>query len=182
MRPNTLLALVLVGAGLLTLLSARAQSGRDLGLPLELGDPEGTTEICATGCALAATGAKELSEGEFLSLLSDLSSEGWSTDNSALETLLFHGPRSRALLDSLGRGPLDQETAERLEAELALTHALLVVRLVEDDGTVRVQVQPRRLLLGERTHMLADLALGVQTPEITGTIVRVGLKHLWVRL
>ena len=69
-----------------------------------------------------------------------------------------------------------------MNAELARTHAFLSVRLVAEDGTERVRLDRARILIGEKQHFFPETAAGLQAPEISGTLQRVGVSHLWARL
>ena len=125
--------------------------------------PDPDDANCATGCSVASDGSPELSADEFehqlrrfgrAPLVPELSGAGVE----ALETLLFHGEHARTLVDRLGTWALSPEHDALLRAELARTHVLLEVRMVADDGTERLRLEPRRVPLGikaarrTRTH------------------------------
>ena len=69
-----------------------------------------------------------------------------------------------------------------LERELDRRHALLSVRLVDAAGKERLRLGPTRVPLGEKQHRLAEDTTDLQAPEVSGTVRRVGLHHLWTRL
>ena len=104
-----------------------------------------------------------------------------SADSPALEELLFHGERSRALLAQHGSWPLDATRAGFLETQLTSTHALLEVRLIDAHGVERMRLDPARFRLGERQHVHADQLVQLQPVEVSGTVKRVGLHHIWTR-
>jgi len=112
----------------------------------------------------------------------------WSADPDgdegrlALDTILFHGPRARALAWQAGFGALAPDRARFLARELERDHARLALRLVDDAGAVRLHLPPTRVPLGEKQHIVVHDAGGLQPPEVSGTVKRVGLSHLWVRL
>lgn len=139
-------------------------------------------ETCATGCAAVQDGGPVLSEEEYRVLVDDFTQGVFDVRNAALDALLFHGSRTRDLVDRLGTGALDDVSRDMLDAELARTHAFLSVRLVAEDGTERVRLDRARIPLGEKQHLFPETAVGIPAPEISGTLQRVGVSHLWARL
>ncbi len=138
-------------------------------------------EVCATGCAAVPAPAAELDADEFRALVARLAREPLAAGSVALETLLFHGARTRELVAELGLAGLDAERAAWLERELARTRALLRVRLVNDAGHERAVLEAR-VPLDEKQHLFPELTHDLQPPEISGTVRRVGVDHLWARL
>ena len=142
-------------------------------------EPEST---CATGCAAVKDGGPVLSEEEYRALVDDFTRGAPDVRLAALEALLFHGSRARDLVDRLGTGALDDESRAMLDAELARTHAFLSVRLVAEDGSERIRLDRARIPIGEKQHLFPETAVGMPAPEISGTLQRVGVSHLWARL
>jgi hypothetical protein len=139
-------------------------------------------EACTTGCAAVKDGGPELSEEEYRALIDDFAWGAFDERHAAFEALLFHGSRARDLVERLGTGALDAVSRDRLDTELARTHALLSVRLVAEDGSERVRLERARIPIGEKQHLIPETAVGIPAPEISGTLQRVGVSHLWARL
>jgi len=145
--------------------------------------PPTSTEICATGCAAASSGREQLSPGGFERLLASWAEDGATPKGAqALDTLLFHGDRTAQLGAQLGYGSLTPERASLLRQELGRRHALLSVRLVNASGAERLYLGPARVPLGEKQHIIATRTSDLQPPEVSGTVRRVGVDHLWARL
>jgi hypothetical protein len=137
---------------------------------------------CATGCAAAQDTLPALTAFEYARLLELMRAEPLTGDNEALETLLFHGERTRELMEAHGTEELDEEQNAFLERELARDHVRLEVRLVTEDGRERAHLGPVRVPLGEKQHLHPENTTDLTPPEISGTVRRVGLNHLWTRL
>jgi len=145
------------------------------------GHDSGGTEVCATGCAALPALDRDLSADEFERLLAAYAVQPMSGESAALEALLFHGAAAGALLDTLG-GELDAEREAFLRRELTRTHARLDVRITDETGVVRLHLGDTLIPLGEKQHLHPHDTNNLQTPEVSGTVHRVGLKHLWARL
>ena len=139
-------------------------------------------DVCAVGCAAAPASQLLLSEAEYLDLALRYADEPLEPGSSALEALLFHGADTLGWLDSLGSAGLDEEREAFLRRELERTHVRLSVRVVGSGGIVRVRLDDALAPLGVKQHMTATRVLDLRTPEISGTVRRVGLNHLWTRL
>jgi hypothetical protein len=149
--------------------------------PDPLTDPD-PLQVCATGCSAATAGTSALSPREYERLLEDFAGEPADGRSAALEALLFHGAQTLALLDGRGTGALDGTRAQLLRRELTRTHAWLDVRLIDDEGVERLRLGRRRIPLGRKQHLWPRHTRDLQPPEISGTVRRVGLRHLWARL
>lgn len=145
-----------------------------------LGGPGGE-EVCATGCSAVPALDKNLSADEFERLLAAFATQPMSGESGALEALLFHGPSALALLDNLG-GELDAEREAFLRGELARTRASLDVRIIDETGAERLHLGETSIPLGEKQHLHPHETNDLQPPEVSGTVHRVGLEHLWARL
>lgn len=137
------------------------------------------TDVCATGCSAASYVEPELDMDEYLRLVDAAAAGAWSEDNAALESLLFYGEAAARLTREHGTGGF---ASELLLSELDRSHATLSVRLVNASGVERVTLAPARIPLGEKQHLFPEHSSDVQVPEISGTVRRVGLNHLWTRL
>ena len=138
--------------------------------------------MCATGCSAATIEVEGLSEQAFEELLEQYSEHAFDEPTRALETLLFYSTDVRELTERLGLGALDAEHAEFLEREIERGHAQLSVRMLGEEGEERLRLGPVRVPLNEKQHLLPERSLNLQVPEISGTVRRVGVTHLWTRL
>ena len=118
---------------------------------------------------------------EFDRLIAAWATEEVGAPTLALETLLFHGDRSRALLATVGPAQLDDAHRAFLERELDRTQVTVDMRLVDATGAVRgtaggedIPLVEGRRLAFEGTGELGFLVTG-------GKVKRVGLGHLWSR-
>lgn len=139
-------------------------------------DPE--TEPCVTSCARPETGGEELSQAAFDRHLAAWLAEPIDAPTLPLETLLFHGDRSRELLAS-ARVPTERRAF--LEAELGRNRAAIEMRLVDDTGEVRAVLADSGLGLGEGRHVQMSATGSLGAVEVSGRVKRVGLDHLWSR-
>ena len=145
-----------------------------------LHDPQKEIEVCATGCSAVPALDKDLTEAKFRELIAAYATQPMSQESEALETLLFHGAATRALLDAEGF-ELDDEREAFLRRELAITHARVDVRVIDVHGEVRMHLGESRFPLGVKEHVHAHETSALQAPEVSGTVHRVGVKHLWAR-
>ena len=153
------------------------------GGPGAAGGPTGLDEVCATGCSAASYVDGELSQAELARLLAVWESAPASPEGElALDTLLFYGPQTRALAWRSGFDGLSHSRAKLLARELERDQARVSVRLVNEAGEERLYLPPTRFPLGEKQHVMAERTSDLQPPEVSGTVKRVGLSHLWVRL
>jgi hypothetical protein len=143
-------------------------------------DPEDKT--CSSGCG---SGAKKyvppLHKDEFERLIAEFAQEPLDPPGEALESLLFHHRDARSYLAQDWLLWLDPERRAFLRRELSRTHAWIAFRVLDDEGAVRMQVDPTRVPLTEKQHLLPNTVADVQPAEFNGTVVRVGRDHLWVR-
>ena len=136
---------------------------------------------CAAGCSVASPPTAILSSSEIASCLEKIANQPVGSPSLELETLLFHASRVIPHLHEKGHGPLKSEQAQFLKRELARTHAEVELRIVDADGKQRMRFE-RQVPIGEKQHLHAKQAQGFAPPEISFTIHRVGLNHLWSRL
>lgn len=137
-------------------------------------------KICASGCLPSKHPTPVLAEAAYRALLARYAVEP-AEGGPALDELLYYGRQTRELALRHGTGPLDRERAALLARELARTHVVVEFRVVDERGTVRVRLPPTRVPLEIRYEY--DMEVQDLQPVVTsGTVKRVGLKHLWQRL
>jgi len=141
-------------------------------------------EVCATGCSAAPNGGSELTRERYRELIVICADPEASEEaaTSALEELLFHGEQTQAWVTELGVGALDADSTRRLAAELARNRVRFDVRLLAEDGAELLRLGERSIPIGHKQHIWPRRALGFEPPEVSGTIQRVGVNHLWARL
>ena len=137
---------------------------------------------CAGSCSLPGNhgSTDELSESAFLGWLTQWAEEPVGEPTLALETLLFHGPRSVELLSKHGER-LDEEHRAFLTEELSRNTVRMEMRLVDEHGTVRGTLDSGGFPLKEKQHLVFADTGSLGWLETGGKIKRVGLGHLWSR-
>ena len=126
---------------------------------------------CVGGCAAVPADGTALSRNQTHELVQALTAMPAGTDCPELEELLFQGTP----VDASGLSP---EWRAFLDRELSRKTVILSLRI----GTPPRVELTRTLPIGPRTHLRADRAVGVTPPEVTLTVKRVGLDHLWTRI
>jgi hypothetical protein len=154
-------------------------------------EPHGE-KICASGCALSRHPTETLARKEFVRLISEFRKGPLSSDNQALESLLYFGPQTVAFLKAgfhRSSTSAADETAvatpdlpiEFLQRQLRLTHAKISIRVVDTKNKTRTWLEPTLVPL-DRRHVF-EMKTNELRPLVTsGTVKRVGLNHLWTRL
>ncbi|MCZ6767123.1 MAG: hypothetical protein O7D32_09360 [bacterium] len=137
---------------------------------------------CQAGCSITNHPIEPLTDSDYHSLIRSVAVGGDAERVHALETLLFHGPQVGDLIDRLGTGPLADSEVETLRHELSKTHVRLWMRLVDQEGVVRASIENERFLIAEKTHVHFPDTQDMDALEISGTIFRTGLHHLWTRM
>jgi hypothetical protein len=163
-----------IALGLIALSGAIAVAGEPLPEPL----PE---ERCAGGCSVAGPPTAELSATEIARYLGKVANQPLGEASLELETLLFHAGVVIPYIHDKGLESLKPEQSRFLKRELSRTHAHIRLRVVDAEGKERMSFD-RRVAIGEKQHLHPKEAQGFATPEISFTIHRVGLQHLWSRL
>lgn len=137
---------------------------------------------CAGSCALPGNHgeADTLSESAFLGWLTQWAEEPVGEPTLALETLLFHGPRSEELLEKHGHR-LDSAHRTFLEQELSRHTVRMSMRLVDENGEVRGILETGNFPLKEKQHLVFEGTGSLGWLETGGKVKRVGLGHLWSR-
>lgn len=164
----------------LAAVSAYLDPGDLVGGPGAHAHPHGE-QMCASGCAASNHPTKLLTRAEFDRLLSQYATEPMSSESQALESLLYYGRQTLLYLDRHGAGPLDESRAEFLRREAPKRHVVVHIRVVDASGVTRVTMPPARVPLDIR-HEFSMETRDLQPLVTSGTVKRVGLKHLWQRL
>lgn len=134
-------------------------------------------EVCATGCAAEPDPSEDEAAAAVANALQAFAANG----EGALDELLFHGPATQAALER-GASGLSAEAEELLRRELSRTHVELDVRLVDERGVERLRLGSKRVPIGEKQHVHPRRTERLASPEVSGTVQRVGREHLWIRL
>ncbi len=142
-------------------------------------EPHGK-KICASGCAASRHPTAELKTGYFRKLMQTYVA-GQSGESEALEELLYYGPQTVRLIRESGFCGLDSERRNFLWNELQTTHATISIRVVDESGMVRTRAESTRVPL-DRRHVFEMETNNLQPLVTSGTVKRVGLDHIWVRL
>ena len=159
-------------------------------------------EICASGCAASRHPTETLTLKKFRTLLAEFEASASTVDESrsevdrpgldpdsnmivehraALDQLVYYGPQTLRMLDSVGTGNLTSAQTELLRRELRRTHALIEIRVVDEHGDIRTWLPSTRVPL-DRRHVFEMEVKNLQPLITSGTVKRVGLDYLWVRL
>ena len=136
---------------------------------------------CAAGCSVAEPAVAKLGAGEIAHCLGKMADQPVGEASLELETLLFHAGQVIPYLQASGPGPLKSQQSRFLKRELARSHAHLRLRVIDAEGKERMSFD-RRVPIGVKQHLHPEAADGFAPPEISFTIHRVGLHHLWTRL
>ena len=138
------------------------------------------TKPSCSSCGDARHPTPPLLKEEYLSLIARYALEPVH-DSAALDSLCFYGVQTRDMLNLYGADGLDNERAALLSAEVSRTHAYLSVRVIDTNGVVRVNLARQKVQIDERNHYAVTDVHNVIPPEVSGTIKRVGLHHIWAR-
>jgi hypothetical protein len=177
--------LAFVGGALVVAGLWRGDTG-ELPLPPLVIEPSeaAQSEDCVGSCAFAHDAPPELDADRYRALLKAFAEEPMAAGSEALEELLFHHVAARPLMERLGTDPLDPERAEFLRRELSRERAWIDVRVVDAKGVERIRLRPQHVLMDHKQHLFPAEAdrVQIQELEVSGTVRRVGLDHLWTRL
>lgn len=138
-------------------------------------------QICASGCAASRHPTDTLTQSYFHELLDRFAVEPLSENSPALEELLYFGPQTKSMIEDSGFSPLDSSRASLLWEQLQISHAKISIRVVDESGEVRTWLEPT-LVPFDRRHVFKMETNNLQPLVTSGTVKRVGLNHLWVRL
>lgn len=180
---------------------ARGEASGDLGPGFEVGidggrgvlgasplGPRSGAPVCGVGCGDAQTEAPSENLGVD-AIRSAWEALAWSertAATSALESLLFHGDEVHAWL--VGATPGDPHHGDQdrglqawLRSEVAQRSVELELRVVDGAGRIRLAFGPVPVGLGEKHHVTPVHLDGLQTPDTSGRVERVGVDHYWLR-
>ena len=138
-------------------------------------------QVCASGCAASRHPTEELTRARFEQLIAQYASDPMSEESLAFETLLYFGRQTREMLAQVDELALDPLRASVLARELAVTHAQISIRVVDEHGEIRTSLPPTSVPF-DRRHVFDMDTNRVQPLVTSGTVKRVGLYHLWTRL
>jgi len=137
---------------------------------------------CESSCEVGSQGhTAALTDAEFTMWLGSYAADAPEAPELALETLLFHGERTRAQLDRLGYGSLDDAHRSTLDRELSRDRVVVEMRLIDDDGVTRAILPATEIPLVEKQHLLFEDTGSLGQLVTGGKVKRVGLDHFWTR-
>jgi hypothetical protein len=136
---------------------------------------------CAGGCAAAHPQKFDIAPEKIEELLAAMAAQPAGATSPELETLLFHGTTVARYLETYGTDPLGEAQAKFLLSELERTHAMLEVRVVDEDGVVRAYLPETRVPIGSQFHMEMPETTDLPVPEVSGSLARVGVNYVWSR-
>ncbi|MHC5114078.1 MAG: hypothetical protein ACYTGP_06585 [Planctomycetota bacterium] len=139
-------------------------------------------ETCGAGCSADVHVTPALSRARYETLLAEMVRGPMSRDNAALEELLFYGADVRRWLADAPPERLAPDWRELLERESARRFAVIDMRFVNREGIERIRLEPTRVPLGIKQHVHPTHRLDLPPLELSGTVKRVGLDHLWTRI
>ncbi len=137
-------------------------------------------EKCTTSCSLAKHKIPDFTAYDFEKTLAAYAKQPASDASEELEKLLFYGIDTKEYLKEVGAADLPTEHLEFLRRELSRDHAIVELRMVDDDEVVRVTYGPTSVPLGAKQH-LAPVGENLQAMEFNGTVMRTGVNYLWSR-
>lgn len=140
-------------------------------------EPVNIEEKCATGCA--AIPDTKFSKENFLQTIRTYAKDPLTKQSAALETLLFYGKETQKWLAETSF--LDKEHMDILQRELQKKHVAISLRIVDENNDLRLELEPTIVKVGEKYHQHIHKTKDMQEVEISGTIKRVGVDHLWSR-
>ena len=134
---------------------------------------------CQGGCAYVRPEGP--SNEEIDALLAKVNATDVGSESEALDALLFHNAELARRLATFPAPALRPEWDAYLRSELEHDVALFSLRVIDEHGVVRSELQPTPMKLGSKLHMAMH---GDRLPEFNanGTIVRVGRDHVWIRM
>ena len=133
---------------------------------------------CQGTCQVDAPEA--LSDSAADALLAKVAAMPVGAESLELDTLLFHDHETRHRLDAKAVA-VGVEWEAFLRRELARRDVRVTIRVVDETGAERARIEDY-WEIGVRAHHLVEDVKGVPPFEASGTLVRVGREHLWVRM
>lgn len=138
-------------------------------------------KLCASGCALSKHPTPPLERDRFLQLIAAYADEPVA-GGEAQDALLFYGPQTLERLAWVGDEQLSADRVAQLRRELSKTHVVITLRVIDADDRVRVALPATRVPLDRRQVFGLDKHDVPGPLEMSGTVKRVGQRHLWQRL
>ena len=133
---------------------------------------------CLQGCAVAPPDAP--ADDVVAEWLQALQAAPVAAASPAIDALLFHRDATQRYLRA-HPDLLATPHGQHLGGELRRTEAIVEMRVVDEKGRVRARLPPRRVPLGQKRHIAFADYQELQPFEASGTVVRVGLGHIWTR-
>lgn len=163
-------------------LFAQSDKGKKIEPPTKvIFEPHGEN-MCASGCAASRHPTPPLSDSRFEELIDSYALEPMTEDSKALEELLFFGSQTEFRLEELTSERLDKKRLEFLKSELKRSKVRMEFRIIDDEDTVRVALDPTEVPFDRRYVFEPLKTQNFQPPEASGTVKRVGLRHIWQRI
>lgn len=141
--------------------------------------PQSIEKGCAVGCAAIPDETPNFTQQDFIKHLKKFATQPLDKASIDLETLLFYGKYTKQWLPQTSM--LDAEHALFLQRELQKTHVKIELRVTDERGQVRIELPPTLVEIGTKYHQHVSQTHDMQPLEMSGTIKRVGVHHLWSR-
>lgn len=139
---------------------------------------EDTAPACI-GCGDARHPTPRLTQIEYKRLMAAYGSE--DGEDAALDSLCYYGPQAAYMLETAGDCGVDTKKIERLKAELARDHVYFSVRVVDENNVERLTLSRSYTPFDANVHHHLSQIVNTPPCEISGTIKRIGLYHIWAR-
>lgn len=121
-----------------------------------------------------------LKDADADALLAKVNAMPVGTDSLELDTLLFHDHETGHRLD-VNEAKVSAEWEAFIRKELRRKNVRVAIRVVDETGAERAHIEDY-WVIGVRGHHMVHDVKGVPPFEASGTLVRVGREHLWVRM
>jgi hypothetical protein len=142
--------------------------------------PSESKEKCTTSCSLAKHKIPDFTARDFEKTLAAYAASPDREAGEELEKLLFYGADTVEYIKEVGTANLPAAHLEFLQRELRRDHAIVELRMVDDNEVVLVSYGPTSVPLGAKQH-LAPVGKNLQAMEFNGTVMRTGVNYLWSR-
>lgn len=174
------IALMTAGLAMLAGCAAKKEPVDPANVRVYVPEPAGKTKKtdCQGTCQVESP--EILSDAATDALLAKVAASPVGTDSLELDTLLFHDHETTHRLDEKAVA-LSPEWETFLRRELARRNVTVTIRVIDETGAQRASVEGN-WEIGVRAHHMVHDVKGVPPFEASGTLVRVGREHLWVRM
>lgn len=136
--------------------------------------------LCQAGCLYVP--GPGISDDAVLDNMKALRNVPVGEEAEALDNLLFYDEDTRRVIAKGDPLPLTADWQAFLVKQLLKRNVIFQLRVVDDEGKVRATVEPTLMALGVKRHMDTTNNVKVQPIDANGTMVRVGLNHIWYRM